>query len=72
MCSITTYSPYEQSTPRQHQTSLIETMSVPSKMKAIKIAGVGKPEIQEVPVPKLRDDYALVKVKAVALNPTDW
>jgi len=47
-------------------------MSVPSKMKAIKIAAVGQPEIQEVPVPKLRDDYALVKVKAVALNPTDW
>jgi NADPH:quinone reductase-like Zn-dependent oxidoreductase len=24
------------------------------------------------PAPKLRDDYLLVKVKAVALNPTDW
>lgn len=32
----------------------------------------GKAELQEVPVPKLKDDYVLVKVKAVALNPTDW
>ena len=41
-------------------------------MKAIKVVGPGKAEIQEVPVPKLRDDYILVKVNAVALNPTDW
>ncbi|KAK5652175.1 hypothetical protein OQA88_10818 [Cercophora sp. LCS_1] len=41
-------------------------------MKAIKITGPGKAEIQEVAVPALRDDYILVKVKAVALNPTDW
>lgn len=32
----------------------------------------GKSAIQEIPIPKLRDDYVLVKVKAVALNPTDW
>ncbi|KAK3720059.1 hypothetical protein LTR37_003882 [Vermiconidia calcicola] len=44
----------------------------PSKMKAIKVVDPGKAEIQEVPVPKLRDDYILVKVNAVALNPTDW
>jgi len=25
-----------------------------------------------VPIPKLRDDYILIKVTAVALNPTDW
>lgn len=25
-----------------------------------------------VSIPKLRDDYILVKVVAVALNPTDW
>ncbi|KAK3369373.1 chaperonin 10-like protein [Lasiosphaeria ovina] len=41
-------------------------------MKAIKIVSKGKAEIQDVPVPALRDDYVLVKVKAVALNPTDW
>ncbi|CAK4031729.1 related to zinc-binding oxidoreductase [Lecanosticta acicola] len=44
----------------------------PDKMKAIKIVEGNKAELQEVPVPKLRDDYVLVKVSAVALNPTDW
>ena len=44
----------------------------PSKMKAIKVVEKGKAEIQGVPLPKLRDDYVLVKVKDVALNPTDW
>lgn len=32
----------------------------------------GKAGLATVPVPKLRDDYLIVKVKAVALNPTDW
>lgn len=41
-------------------------------MKAIKNVGVGKAEVQEVPLPQMRDDYVLVKVHAVALNPTDW
>ncbi|KAK3387741.1 putative zinc-binding oxidoreductase ToxD [Podospora didyma] len=41
-------------------------------MKAIKIIGKGETEIQDVPIPTLRDDCVLVKVKAVALNPTDW
>ncbi|KAF2487513.1 putative zinc-binding oxidoreductase ToxD [Neohortaea acidophila] len=44
----------------------------PQTMKAIKIVSRGKAEIQDVPVPRLRDDYVLVKVKCVALNPTDW
>ena len=39
---------------------------LPEKMKAIKIVEAGKAEIQEVPLPKLRDDYVLVKVKYVA------
>jgi len=43
-----------------------------SSMKAIKITGQGQADIKEVPLPKLRDDYVLVKVKDVALNPTDW
>lgn len=46
--------------------------SLPSKMKAIKITEQNTAEIREVPLPKLRDDYMLVKVDAVALNPTDW
>lgn len=39
---------------------------LPKTMKAIKIVSVGHAEIQEVPLPKLRDDYVLVKVKCVA------
>ncbi|KAI5257348.1 GroES-like protein [Aureobasidium subglaciale] len=44
----------------------------PSNMQAIKVVEAKKAEIQSVAVPKLRDDYVLVKVEAVALNPTDW
>lgn len=29
-------------------------------------------QVVENPIPKLRDDYILVKVHAVGLNPTDW
>jgi NADPH:quinone reductase-like Zn-dependent oxidoreductase len=39
---------------------------------AIVIKQAGEVEIQEVSIPRLRDDYILVKVHAVALNPTDW
>lgn len=41
-------------------------------MKAIKTIADHQAEVQEVPIPQIRDDYLLVKVKAVALNPTDW
>ncbi|KAF2164096.1 hypothetical protein M409DRAFT_68030 [Zasmidium cellare ATCC 36951] len=44
----------------------------PSTMKAIKIIEGNKAELQDVPIPKLRDDYVLCKVTCVALNPTDW
>lgn len=44
----------------------------PSTMKALKIVDGNKAELREVPLPKLRDDYVLCKVTAVALNPTDW
>lgn len=40
--------------------------------KAIVYVTKGKAEIQEVPQPKLRDEYVLVKVNAVGVNPTDW
>jgi NADPH:quinone reductase-like Zn-dependent oxidoreductase len=39
---------------------------------AIVVQKPGESAKQEVPIPKLRDDYILVKVVAVALNPTDW
>lgn len=45
---------------------------LPRTMKAIKIVGIGEAEVQDVPLPEMRDDYILVKVHAVALNPTDW
>lgn len=45
---------------------------LPKTMKAIKVVAPGKAEVQEVPLPRMRDDYILVKTRAVALNPTDW
>lgn len=39
---------------------------------AVVIVAEGEVQIKEVSVPKLRDDYILVKTHAVALNPTDW
>lgn len=34
--------------------------------------GPGQAEVQPIPVPKVPDDYILVKTVAIALNPTDW
>jgi len=56
------------------------TMSVPSTHRALTVVERGdkstnKPgrvEVQERPVPALREDGVLVRVKSVALNPTDW
>ncbi|TVY92258.1 Protein TOXD [Lachnellula willkommii] len=39
---------------------------------AIVVQNRGEADAVEVNIPKLRDDYIIVKVKAVALNPTDW
>lgn len=41
-------------------------------MKALKIVSAGHAAVQDVPLPKLRPDYVLVKTRFVALNPTDW
>ncbi|GAP82495.1 putative zinc-binding oxidoreductase [Rosellinia necatrix] len=32
----------------------------------------GKAVLRPIPIPRLRDDYILVRTVAVALNPTDW
>ncbi|KAL7893315.1 GroES-like protein [Trichoderma sp. TUCIM 5745] len=40
-------------------------------MNGIVIEAPGKVAIKELPVPKLRDDYILVRTTALALNPTD-
>ncbi|KAH8705822.1 putative zinc-binding oxidoreductase ToxD [Talaromyces proteolyticus] len=34
--------------------------------------GAGKAVLRAIPVPKLREDYILVKTAFIALNPTDW
>lgn len=49
-------------------TSPVATMTT----KAIVYVDKGKAAIHDVPIPKLREDYVLVKVNAVGLNPTDW
>ncbi|KAF2095446.1 putative zinc-binding oxidoreductase ToxD [Rhizodiscina lignyota] len=41
-------------------------------MKALKEVEGHKAAVVEVPKPRLRPDYILIKTKAVALNPTDW
>lgn len=52
--------------------SLLSLKKMASTTRAIVTQEPGKAVIDTVPVPKLRDDYLIVKVKAVALNPTDW
>jgi NADPH:quinone reductase-like Zn-dependent oxidoreductase len=45
----------------------------PAEIRAIAMTSPkGPAEIQTVPLPTLRDDYMLVRVTAVAINPTDW
>lgn len=50
--------------------SLSRNMS--STMKAVVIRGKEAKLERDRPLPRLRDDYILVKTEAVALNPTDW
>ncbi|KAK4121612.1 GroES-like protein [Parathielavia appendiculata] len=47
-------------------------MTAPSEIKAVVITKPGTAEVKAVPLPTLPDDYILVRVTAVALNPTDW
>lgn len=61
-----------QSTSTLHLHYQILSITTMSNMKAIKIVSAGKAEIQDVPKPELLEDRVLVKVNAVALNPTDW
>lgn len=41
-------------------------------IKAVVVVEKGQAAVRDVAMPHLRDDYVLVKVKAVGLNPTDW
>jgi len=43
-----------------------------SSNKAIIVQKPGLAQAVDAPVPKLRDDYILVEVRAIALNPADW
>jgi NADPH:quinone reductase-like Zn-dependent oxidoreductase len=43
-----------------------------STRRALVVKGPDHAQVGDVPLPKLRDEYILVKTKAVALNPTDW
>lgn len=42
-------------------------MSAPKTTRAIVIKSPGQAVIEEVPTPRLRDEYILIKTKAVAL-----
>jgi hypothetical protein len=45
---------------------------IPKTMKAQVVQAEKVISIQDVPVPAIKDDELLVKVVAIALNPTDW
>ena len=51
---------------------LAPKMSIPATMKAFVIQGDHKAGVQELPVPTIDANEVLVKVIAVAQNPTDW
>lgn len=49
------------------------TSTMASRQKAIVIKSRGNASlVSDAPVPRLRDDYILVKTVAVAINPTNW
>jgi NADPH:quinone reductase-like Zn-dependent oxidoreductase len=62
----------ENFTPYRETTGSQLTTGINMSNHAIVIKQAGKAELREVTVPKLRDDYINVRVRAVALNPTDW
>jgi len=47
-------------------------MSLPSQHRALIVVEKGKVAVQEQPLPRFSDEEILVRVRAVALNPTDW
>ena len=49
-----------------------EASAAMATQKAVIIESKGLAKVSEVPFPTLRDDYIIVRTKAVALNPTDW
>ena len=51
---------------------IMATTELPGTMKALVTLGKGSVAIQDKPVPSIDDDEILVKVLAVAQNPTDY
>lgn len=47
-------------------------MTHPLQNRGLVKTALGKANPQPLPIPRLREDYILVKTIAVALNPTDW
>jgi NADPH:quinone reductase-like Zn-dependent oxidoreductase len=47
-------------------------MILPKTTKAIVVVELTKAAVRDVLVPKARDGWVLVRIKAVAINPTDW
>ncbi|KAI8999970.1 putative zinc-binding oxidoreductase ToxD [Gaertneriomyces semiglobifer] len=48
-------------------------MGLPSVQKSVIVRGKGDAHVAtNVPIPRLRDDYLLIRTTCVALNPTDW
>ena len=45
---------------------------IPATMRALVTQADKTAKVVEVPVPEIADDEVLVKVVAVAQNPTDW
>lgn len=55
--------------------SITNTTTTTAAMTTKAIVYVDGPEkvaIREIPKPKVRDGYVIVKVHAVGINPTDW
>ncbi len=47
-------------------------MSLPSTHNALVVIEKGKVAVKQQPLPKFNEDEILIRVRAVALNPTDW
>jgi NADPH:quinone reductase-like Zn-dependent oxidoreductase len=51
---------------------LYDTRMSNSTIKIIRVKSVGQVALEISPIPQLRNDYILVKTKAIAINPADW
>ncbi len=47
-------------------------MSSPVQNYGVIRQGIGHAVLKPIPIPKLPDDYLLIRTVTVAINPTDW